>query len=172
MHVTGTHMDITTRLATPEDAPTLHAITQAAFDTLRGKIDPPSSAHRETVGTVSADLTTGSGAIAELAGIPVGAVRFRVEPDGLYVGRVAVDPAHRGRGVARALMAAAEREAAARGLPETQVHVRRTLTGNVAMFERLGYRVASEYVHPRDPSAAVLTLVKPVASADHRDPDG
>lgn len=158
-------MPITTRFATPDDTETVHALTQAAFATLKHKIDPPSSAHLETVEAVAAALSTGGGGIAEIAGEPVGAVRFKCEDDHLYVGRVAVDPASRGLGVARALMALAERHAAALGLPETRLEVRRALTRNVALFERLGYRVVAERPHPQNPAAVVLVLAKPVATA-------
>ena len=160
-------MHITTRLAKPEDAPTVHAITQAAFDTLHGQIDPPSSAHLETVEAVAFALGSGGGGIAEIAGEPVGAVRFRSADDHLYVGRVAVHPTRRGLGVARALLAFAERHAALAGLPETRLEVRRTLTGNVAMFERLGYTVVAEHPHPRQPDAGVLLLAKPVKLDAH-----
>lgn len=158
-------MTITVRLATPDDAPTVHALTQAAFATLAGKIDPPSSAHLETVEAVAAALVAGGGGIAEIDGEPVGAVRFRAESDHLYVGRVAVDPDRRGQGVARALMAFAEARAARDGLPVTRLEVRKTLTGNVAMFERLGYAVVAESPHPRRPDASVLLLAKRVAPA-------
>lgn len=156
------HPDITTRPATTADAALVHALTQAAFATLAGRIEPPSSAHRETMADVAEALAGGGGGIATVEGAAVGSVRFRPEPDHLYVGRVAVDPAQRGRGVARALMAFAERETARLGLPETRVQVRRSLTGNVAMFERLGYRVVDEQPHPNNPAASVLTLAKAV----------
>lgn len=153
---------ITTRPATPVDAATVHALTRAAFATLRGKIDPPSSAHLETVEALSAALVSGGAGIAEIAGEPVGAVRFRSADDHLYVGRVAVHPERNGLGVARALMAFAERHAASLGLPETRLEVRRSLAGNVAMFERLGYTVVAEYPHPRSLDAGVLLLAKPI----------
>ena len=58
----------------------------------------------------------------------------------LYVGRVAVLPAHRGRGVATALMAWCERLAADRGLREVRLGVRLGLARNEALYRRLGYR--------------------------------
>lgn len=98
---------------------------------------------------------------------PVGVVRFTAADDHLYVGRVAVHPARRGLGVARALMAFAERHAASLGLPETRLEVRRSLAGNVAMFERLGYAVVAEHPHPRRPDVGVLLLAKPIAVETH-----
>lgn len=58
----------------------------------------------------------------------------------LYVGRVAVLPAHRGRGVATALMAWCERLALDRGLREVRLGVRLGLTRNETLYRRLGYR--------------------------------
>lgn len=155
-------VDITARCATTADAELVHELTQVAFATLAGWIDPPSSAHRETMADVAQALAAGGGGIAAVDGATVGAVRFLPKVDHLYVGRVAVDPARRGRGVARALMAFAEGEAARLGLPETRIQVRRSLTGDVALFERLGYRVVDEQPHPKNPAASVLTLAKPV----------
>ena len=58
----------------------------------------------------------------------------------LYVGRVAVLPAHRGRGVATALMAWCEGLALDRGLREVRLGVRLGLARNEALYRRLGYR--------------------------------
>jgi GNAT superfamily N-acetyltransferase len=58
----------------------------------------------------------------------------------LHVGRVAVVPAWRGRGVATALMGWLEEFAASRGLSEIRLAVRLTLPRNEAFYRRLGYR--------------------------------
>ena len=57
----------------------------------------------------------------------------------LHVGRVAVVPAWRGRGVATALMGWFEELAASRGLAEIRLAVRLTLPRNEAFYRRLGY---------------------------------
>ncbi len=62
----------------------------------------------------------------------------------LYVGRVAVLPAYRRRGVATALMAWCERLAARRGLREVRLGVRLTLPRNETFYARLGYRRTGE----------------------------
>ena len=62
----------------------------------------------------------------------------------LYVGRVAVLPAHRRRGVATALMTWCERLAQRRGLHEVRLGVRLTLPRNEIFYERLGYRRTGE----------------------------
>ena len=58
----------------------------------------------------------------------------------LYVGRVSVLPAFRGRGVATALMAWCEQLALDRGLHEVRLGVRLGLVRNEALYRRLGYR--------------------------------
>jgi len=58
----------------------------------------------------------------------------------LHVGRVAVVPAWRGRGVATALMGWFEDLADSRGLSEIRLAVRLTLPRNEAFYRRLGYR--------------------------------
>ncbi len=58
----------------------------------------------------------------------------------LYVGRVSVLPAFRGRGVAAALMAWCEQLAVDRGLHEVRLGVRLGLVRNEALYRRLGYR--------------------------------
>ena len=67
----------------------------------------------------------------------------------LYVGRVAVLPAHRGHGIATALMAWCEGLARQRGLAEVRLGVRLTLSRNEAFYRRLGYR-ATGHVESRE----------------------
>jgi GNAT superfamily N-acetyltransferase len=96
--------------------------------------------------------------IASVDGTAVGCARWAVRPDDaapgagqrddgttrlrtyLYVGRVSVLPAFRGRGVATALMAWCERLAVDRGLHEVRLGVRLGLVRNEALYRRLGYR--------------------------------
>lgn len=61
------------------------------------------------------------------------------EPDALYVDNVAVAPAAQGRGLGRALLAFAEDEARAAGLPALRLITNEKMTGNIALYGRLGY---------------------------------
>jgi len=56
-----------------------------------------------------------------------------------WVNYLAVDPAHRRSGIARALMAAAEAHLRALGAPKVNLQVRRSNAGVVAFYEALGY---------------------------------
>ena len=67
-------------------------------------------------------------------------------PAGWASGRtLAVHPAARGTGAARALMAAGERLAREAGAPVLAFHTVSFMAGAVALYERLGYRRAPEF---------------------------
>ena len=67
-------------------------------------------------------------------------------PPGWASGRaLAVDPSARGRGVARALLAAVERLAREAGAPVYAFHTASFMTDAIALYERLGYRRAPEF---------------------------
>ena len=110
------------------------------------------------VATHPAALARSGAVIASVDGEAVGCARWAVGPDDaapgsgqrddgttrlrgyLYVGRVSVLPAFRGRGVATALMAWCEQLALDRDLHEVRLGVRLGLVRNEALYRRLGYR--------------------------------
>jgi len=67
-------------------------------------------------------------------------------PAGWAGGRaLAVHPAARGHGVARALIATCERLAREAGAPVFAFHTASFMTGAIALYDRLGYRRAPEF---------------------------
>ena len=131
-----------------------------AFEEFRDTLVPPPGILRESVDDVARYIETGGAVIAWDGDIPVGSARFHSEPDHLYVGRVAVPPAFRRRGIAIAMMRFLEDHARSLGYVETRVQVRQALPSNVALYESLGYSVQRADPHPSVPGAAVLTLTK------------
>jgi ribosomal protein S18 acetylase RimI-like enzyme len=131
-----------------------------AFAEFRDTLVPPPGILRETVDDVAQYIETGGAVIARNGNVSVGSARFHPESDHLYVGRVAVPPAFRRRGIATAMMRFLENHARALGHAETRVQVRQALPSNVALYESLGYTVCSADSHPRVPDAIVLTLAK------------
>jgi ribosomal protein S18 acetylase RimI-like enzyme len=131
-----------------------------AFAEFRDTLVPPPGILRESIEDVARSIETGGAVIAWDSDVPVGSARFHPEPDHLYVGRVAVPPAYRRRGIASAMMDFIEDHARSLGYVETRVQVRQALPSNVALYESLGYTVCSADPHPRVPDATVLTLVK------------
>lgn len=151
---------VTVRVVTKRDAPLVRALMLTGFAQFRDALDPPSSAFQETDEDVAAAIWRGGAAIAWLDGTPVGSVRFEPEESWLYIGRLAVIPEARRHGVARALVLAAEAEAARFGVTEAQLSMREVLPGNRALFEGLGYVVISVDPHPRNPAQNTLRLRK------------
>jgi ribosomal protein S18 acetylase RimI-like enzyme len=147
-------------LASIEDAPLVHRLMCEAFAEYDGVLEPPTGALMESVADVAAAIAAGGAVLAWESEVAVGSARFKPEADHLYVGRVAVVPVYRGRGLARAMMEFLEDHGRALGMPEARVGVRRNLPGNIALYERLGYRIVREEPHPRGPAYTSVTMVK------------
>jgi predicted GNAT family N-acyltransferase len=94
--------------------------------------------------------------LARVDGVPAATARVLAQAGGsVVVGRVAVLPAFRGRGIGRAVMAAVERRAADRDVHAVQLHAQLTAQG---FYERLGYvQVSGEY---DDAGIAHVTMSK------------
>jgi ribosomal protein S18 acetylase RimI-like enzyme len=151
------------REATEGEAEALAALLRAAFEEYRGRLDPPSGAHAETAETVRGHLKTARAILAFAGQVLVGCAFLRPEEGRLYVFRLAVLPAHRGRGLGRALLRHAEQEARARGLPRVHLGVRMALARQVALYESLGYRRVAEGTHAGYAAPTYLVFQKDVA---------
>ena len=133
-----------------------------AFEEYRGALHPTSGALGETVEDVRRGIASGGAFLAMIGDSAVGSARFRLSPGYAYGQRVSVLPAHRGQGIAAALMAAIEARARAAGVPEVRVGVRGSLPGNRRLYEKLGYRLIASrrYTNGTDVD---MTLAKPLA---------
>ena len=151
------------RAATAADAAAVTRLVHAAFGA-RPSLDPPAPALAETPATVAAEIAGRGGLVADDDGALVGSVLFGTGP-GLRLTRVCSDPAVRRQGVAAALVAAAEVEAARRGLPLVSLVALRELADNVAFWTSLGYAPVPEEVFPavnRRPHNVLLARATPV----------
>lgn len=151
----NTTMTYEIRYATAEDASLLHDIIQAAFAEYRGVIAVPPGALAETLEEAEQAISQGAVLLACDGEEAVGTVRYEVRPDYLYVGRLAVLPSHRGRGVGAALMAYVEGLAPRVGRTRLHLGTRLSMPGNIAFYERLGYRIVRTEPHPRGPDTNV-----------------
>lgn len=130
----------------PFDWPALRQLILDEFAYMNGRINPPSSMHRMTAADLAQQARTDE--IWVIGTPPVACAVFTVKPPALYVGRLAVAAAHRGRGHARALFDLAEARAAARGLRWLELQTRVELTANHATFARLGFAEVGRTAHP------------------------
>jgi ribosomal protein S18 acetylase RimI-like enzyme len=131
-----------------------------AFAEYRGVLRPESSVFIETDALIAEKLAGGRGFLAENDGRPVGCVIAESKGAKGYLGRLAVLPEARRIGVARRLMLAGEDFLRARGLRVAEVNVRIALTGNIALFQSLGYRETRRLAHPGWTEPTYLVMEK------------
>ena len=127
------------RIEETTDADLIHRLTQAAFAEY-GREPGTSTALKETREAVEGQLADENRALALFdAKKPVACVRFRFEGDALYFHRLSVDPAHRRKGYASALVGALEDCARAAGLRRLTCSVRLAQADNLALYFGLGF---------------------------------
>lgn len=127
----------------------LLALILRSFASMEGRIDPPSSAHLLTAASLRDKAAAEIAYIAMDNGHLRGCVFLKPEPpECLYIGKLAVEPDSQGRGVGRALLAAASTVAADLGLPQLRLQTRIELAENHAVFSRWGFRKTAENAHP------------------------
>ncbi|WP_456476544.1 GNAT family N-acetyltransferase [Oceanithermus sp.] len=80
------------------------------------------------------------------AGHPVGLVELEITPETAEIAYLGVVPAARGRGVGRALLAAAAGHAFGRGARELKVRAHDHEKAAIALYERLGFKLADAVV--------------------------
>ncbi len=151
---------VTIRNASAAEAAPLLDLMRRAFGEYRGVLKPESSVFLETESVIGGKLAAGGGFVAERAGRPIGCVIAEPKETRGYIGRLAVLPEARRLGVARRLMLAGEGFIRARGLAAAEVNVRIALTGNIALFQSLGYRETRRLAHPGWPRPTYLVMEK------------
>lgn len=143
-----------------EEAAALLQVIRAAYAEFADKLDPPSGAFAETVESIGAKLRKG-GAIHALYGEErVGCVLYEPRQGYMYFGRLAVLPAWRSGGLAKALIGAVETEAQRHHLTRVQIGVRLVLPGHQTYYEALGYRPIEITCHPGFSQPTSVTMEK------------
>jgi len=131
----------------PEDGDELAAVlelTQRSFDYMHDLIDPPSSVVLLTI----EGLASGPGEVWVVGVPPIATVTMTPRPDVLYIGKLAVDEAARGQGLARGLIDKALQRASELGLAWIELQTRIELTKNHRTFEAMGFVEFERTSHP------------------------
>ena len=129
----------TIRQLRPEDEPRAAEVDRLATQDLRKVYRPTDAALRQRT-KIASDLRV---LVAEIDRQVVGVVRYRIAGTRLSLLGLGVDPAARRRGVASALVHQLECIARDRACTAMALRTVRE-TGNVPIFERLGFVVESE----------------------------
>lgn len=148
------------RLRGAQDWHAVLALIQRAFAAMAGRIDPPSSLHHLTAADLAAQSET-----AEIwaIGAPIRACMILTpKPAALYLGKLAVDPAHQRSGLGRALVSHAETRARALGLPVLGLQTRIELIENQAAFTAMGFAEVARTAHPGHTKPTSITYAKPI----------
>ena len=124
------------RPATDPDALRLNALVQAAYGHYVERMGQPPGPMTEDYGALVRD---GVVTVAERGGEIAGLLILDVGEEGFTVENVAVDPAHQGTGVGRALLEHAEAESRRRGFDAIALYTHETMTENLALYTRIGY---------------------------------
>lgn len=150
------------REAHSDDAGLLHDILMRAFSEYAGRLDPPSGVHSETIASVRKKLHEGGPLICEVGGEVAGCVFYAPKAGYLYVGRLAVVPEYRRRGIGDLLLRAAERRATELGLSHVRLGVRLALGKLRAYYEARGYIPIAFGSHAGYTDATYVEVEKPL----------
>jgi ribosomal protein S18 acetylase RimI-like enzyme len=124
------------RPARDADAGRLTELVQAAYGHYVARMGrPPGPMTEDYAALVRDGLVT----VAERGGEIAGLVVLDTGDEGFTVENVAVEPAHQGTGVGRALLEYAEAEARRRGSDSVALYTHETMTENLALYRRIGY---------------------------------
>jgi N-acetylglutamate synthase-like GNAT family acetyltransferase len=124
------------RQATGADTDAIQRLVEAAYGMYVDRIGKrPAPMDADYPALIDAGRVT----VAESEGRVTGILVLIPMPDHLLVENVAVDPAAQRTGVGGRLMAYAEGEARALGLPELRLYTNEKMVENLAWYPRLGY---------------------------------
>jgi ribosomal protein S18 acetylase RimI-like enzyme len=123
-------------------------LIHTSFAYMDGRIDPPSSAHALTAQSLREKARNEIGYVARDGDKITGCVFCRVEPDSLYIRKLAVLPETQGRGIGKRLLTYAEAEARNRDLTILRLETRIELVDNHTTFAAWGFSKTAENSHP------------------------
>lgn len=138
-------------------------LIRRSFAYLETRLGHPAKSAELTVEDLINSATDGPVFIASLNAQPIGCLFCRPSRDvecAFYIGRLAVDEAHRGKGLARKLIEVAADHARDAGYTALTLDTGKVLTELHARFERLGFEMLDEDDQPSE----IVTMVRSLSS--------
>ena len=132
----GERPELGLRPATEAEVPRLAELVDAAYGHYVERIGARPRPMTDDYAQVVRDRRV---TVAESGGEVVGLVVFGVGEEGFLVDNVAVEPAHQGTGVGRALLEHAEAEARRAGFDSIYLYTHETMSENLDLYRRIGY---------------------------------
>jgi ribosomal protein S18 acetylase RimI-like enzyme len=145
---------VSLRPATAADVPRLSELVRAAYAHYVERLDGPPRPMTDDYAEV---VRTHRVTVAERGGEIVGLIALGVDDDGFFVDNVAVDPAHQGAGVGKALLEHAEIAARDAGFDSIYLYTHERMVENLALYVRIGY---VEYDRRQHGEARIVYLRK------------
>jgi ribosomal protein S18 acetylase RimI-like enzyme len=146
--------DVRLRPATAADVPRLTELVQAAYGHYIERLDGPPRPMTDDYAEV---VRSHRVIVAVRGGTILGLVVLGVGDEGFFVDNVAVDPAHQGIGVGKALLEHAETAARDAGFGSIYLYTHERMVENLALYSRIGY---VEYDRRRHGDARIVYLRK------------
>ncbi len=129
---------------------------------MEGRIDPPSSLAAMTPGSLRRKAEAETLVTLWDGGTLAACGYLKDTGRSVYLGKLAVHPDHRGRGLLRRIVAEADAMARALGRPLLELGTRVELTENHATFARLGFAEVARTAHPGYDRPTSVTMERPV----------
>lgn len=155
-------MQISVSPAGFSDWPQLVFLIRESFAYMDSRIDPPSSLKRMGIEEFKSKAIEETLIVAEDDRAIIGCTFAALRDDCVYVGKVAVAQSSRGKGVARAMFAAAEELAMKHGRKFLELQTRVELVENHATFAALGFKKVAETTHAGYRRPTSITMRKQV----------
>lgn len=141
----------------------LHRLLTVCFSYMDGRVDPPSSLKSTTPDDLRRKAMADN-LIVVFDGDELVACGFLTEADdSIYLGKLAVSPHFRRRGVLKAMLEIAEDMANRQGRNWLELQTRIELTENHRTFEALGFAKVRETAHPGFGKPTSVTMRKRVS---------
>lgn len=125
----------------------LLALLHRSFAFMDGRIDPPSSLHKLDVDSLHEKSKNETLLTAVDGSKLVGCLFVKQNADSLYLGKLAVEDAYRGQGVARQLIDVANLIGNQWSCKTLELETRVELTENQTFFKHLGFEKVGENSH-------------------------